>query len=155
MKKVLIVLAVAWIGSVMLCPAGVLAQTGENLPKAKEFRIERSMPEAAVACIGCHRTESPGLFADWSHSRHAAANITCLDCHQADAMDTDVSAEHYKQYERSDQKYGIKEYKVPVAAVVTPKDCSRCHQTVQCEQTRQYHGNYLEDRSMAHEWNEQ
>jgi hydroxylamine dehydrogenase len=127
MKKVLIVLAVAWIGSVMLCPAGVLAQTGENLPKAKEFRIERSMPEAAVACIGCHRTESPGLFADWSHSRHAAANITCLDCHQADAMDTDVSAEHYKQYERSDQKYGIKEYKVPVAAVVTPKDCSRCH----------------------------
>jgi hypothetical protein len=30
----------------------VLAQ---NLPKAKEFRIEGSMPKEAIACIECHR----------------------------------------------------------------------------------------------------
>ena len=69
----------------------------------------------------------PGLFTDWAHSRHASANITCYDCHKADKTDPDVSKSHYKQYERSDLKYGTKEYKVPVSAVVTPKDCSRCH----------------------------
>jgi len=120
------------------------AQSGENFPKIKEFRMERSMPKEAVACIGCHKTEHPGLFADWSHSRHASANITCLDCHQADPKDLDVSQEHYKQYERSDQKFGTKEYKIPITAVVTPKDCSRCHP----DEAKQYgiskHANTIE-----------
>ena len=120
------------------------AQIAANIPKEKEFRIERSMPKEAHACIGCHKTESPGLFADWTRSRHANANITCYDCHKAESTDTDVSREHYKQYERSDLKYGTKEYKVPVAAAVTPKDCSRCHP----DEAKQYgmskHANTLE-----------
>ena len=138
----------------MVCLAGLFmsgatesqAQTSENLAKAKEFRIERSMPKEAVACIGCHKVDSPGIFADWAHSRHASANITCLDCHQAEASDPDVSPEHFKQYERerADQKYGTKEYKVPISAVVTPKDCSRCHP----DEAKQYglskHANTLE-----------
>jgi hypothetical protein len=99
----------------------------QNIPKEKEFRIERGMSEAARACIECHKQESPGLFADWAASRHAAANITCLDCHQADPHDKDVSKKHFKQYERSNTKWGVSEYKVPISAVVTPKDCSRCH----------------------------
>ncbi len=99
----------------------------QNVPKEKAFRIERSMPEAAVACIECHKREHPGLFADWANSRHASANITCLDCHQAEATDPDVSEEHFKQYERADLAYGRKEFKVPISSVVTPKDCSRCH----------------------------
>jgi hypothetical protein len=114
----------------------VLALTGswaadapvqQNTAKEKEFRIERSMPKEAVACIECHKREHPGLFNDWAHSRHASANITCYDCHKADKTDPDVSKSHYKQYERSDLKYGTKEYMVPISAVVTPKDCSRCH----------------------------
>ena len=122
----------------------VFAQTAPNQPKEKEFRIERSMPKEAVACIECHRSEQPGIFADWAHSRHASANITCLDCHRAEEFDPDVSKDHYKQYERSDSKYGQKEYRVPVAAAVTPKDCSRCHP----DEARQYslskHSNTLE-----------
>jgi hypothetical protein len=120
------------------------AQTGENLPKAKEFRIERSMPKEAVACIGCHKTDSPGIFADWAQSRHASANITCLDCHQAEASDPDVSQEHFKQYERADQEYGTKEYKVPISAVVTPKDCSRCHPDEAKQYSVSKHANTLE-----------
>ncbi|MGA8240839.1 MAG: hydroxylamine oxidoreductase, partial [Desulfobacterales bacterium] len=46
-----------------------------NVPKAKEFRIERAMPKEATACIECHKIEHPGLFADWANSRHASANI--------------------------------------------------------------------------------
>lgn len=103
------------------------AQSAKNIPKTKEFRIERSMPKEAVACIECHKAEHPGIFTDWANSRHANANITCYDCHKAESFDPDVSQEHYKQYERSDTKYGTKEFKVPVSAVVTPKDCSRCH----------------------------
>ena len=125
MKKRLII-ALLLLGFGFLIAASTFvadAQTGKNLPKQKVFRIERSMPKEAVACLECHKRESPGLFADWANSRHANANITCLDCHKAEDFDPDVSKEHYKQYERSDQKYGTSEYKVPVSAVVTPKDC--------------------------------
>ena len=108
-------------------PRAADAQSAPNIPTQKEFRIERSMPKEAVACIECHRQVNPGLFADWAKSRHANANITCYDCHIAEEFDKDVSKPHYKQYERSDLKYGKKEYMVPVAAAVTPKDCSRCH----------------------------
>jgi hypothetical protein len=121
-----------------------MGQPEGNMPKMKEFRIERSMPKEAVACIECHKREHPGLFSDWANSRHASANITCYDCHKADAVDPDVSQAHYKQYERSDLKFGTKEYSVPVAAAVTPKDCSRCHP----DESKQYgmskHANTVE-----------
>lgn len=120
------------------------AQTAPNQPKAKEFRIERSMPKQAIACIECHKRESPGIFADWAHSRHASANITCLDCHQAEAFDPDVSQEHFKQYERTDYPFGTQEYKIPVAGVVTPKDCSRCHPDEATQYGRSKHANTLE-----------
>ena len=121
--------------------SGAIAQ---NLPKEKTFRIERSMPKEAIACIDCHRREHPGLFADWANSRHASANITCLDCHQAESFDPDVSQEHYKQYEGDNSKYGTKEYRVPISAVVTPKDCSRCHPDEAKQYSRSKHANTLE-----------
>nr|WP_232364310.1 multiheme c-type cytochrome [Desulforapulum autotrophicum] len=117
----------------------------EDLLKEKEFRIERSMPKEAMACIQCHKQENPGLFADWAHSRHASANITCYDCHKADERDPDVSQEHYKQYERSDRGvYGTKEYRAPVAAAVTPKDCSRCHPDEVKQYSLSKHANTLD-----------
>lgn len=129
MKRYFMILAACAVGAVFTLSSGLAAdsQVQLNMAKDKEFRIERSMPKEAVACIECHKQDQPGLFSDWAHSRHASANITCYDCHKADPSDPDVSKSHYKQYERSDSKYGTKEYMVPVSAVVTPKDCSRCH----------------------------
>jgi len=115
-----------------------------NQPLVKEFRIERSMPKEALACLECHKQEHPGLFADWAASRHASANITCLDCHRAEEFDQDVSLDHYKQYERADHKFGTKEYKVPISAVVTPKDCSRCHPDEAKQYARSKHANTVE-----------
>ena len=115
-----------------------------NAPKEKAFRIERSMPKAAVACIECHKRETPGIFADWAHSRHASANITCYDCHKAAETDPDVSKFHFKQYQRDDTPWGKAEYRVPVAAVVTPKDCSRCHPDEAKQYARSKHANTLE-----------
>jgi hypothetical protein len=97
----------ALVATLLLAPA-ISAQ--QNIPKPKEFRIERSMPPEAVACIECHKQESPGLFTDWAMSRHASANVTCLDCHQAQIGDKDISQEHFKQYERSDTKWGTKNF---------------------------------------------
>lgn len=124
--------------------AGASAAVAQNAPKVKEFRIERSMPREAVACIGCHKREHPGLFADWAHSRHASANITCYDCHRTEEFAPDVSHEHYKQYERSDVQYGTREYRVPVSAVVTPRDCSRCHPDEAIQYERSKHANTIE-----------
>jgi hydroxylamine dehydrogenase len=146
MKKLLCMAAVV-IGLAGILAAGVYiadAQTAANIPKQKEYRIERSMPAQAVACIECHKSEHPGLFADWAKSRHASANITCLDCHQADPSDKDVSIIHFKQYERADVKWGKPEYKIPVAAAVTPKDCSRCHPDEAKQYSRSKHANTLE-----------
>jgi len=146
MKKIIIVagLIVGLAGLVMAGSLVADAQTAQNQAKEKEFRIERSMPKEAVACIECHKKENPGIFADWAHSRHASANITCLDCHKAEEFDADVSKEHFKQYERSDQKFGTKEYKVPITAVVTPKDCSRCHPDEAKQYSLSKHANTLE-----------
>jgi len=146
MKKIVYFTAV-FFGLAGFLLAGAMhadAQTAKNQPKVKEFRIERSMPKEAVACIECHKKENPGIFADWAHSRHASANVTCLDCHQAEKFDPDVSEAHYKQYERSDRPYGTKEYKVPIAAVVTPKDCSRCHPDEAKQYSLSKHANTLE-----------
>lgn len=120
------------------------SQPARNLPKQKEFRIERSMPKQAMACLDCHKNEHPGLFSDWAASRHASANITCLDCHLAEEFDPDVSQDHYKQYERSDRKYGTREYKVPISPVVTPKDCSRCHPDESAQYAKSKHANTIE-----------
>ncbi len=146
MKK-LLCMAVLVIGLAGFLAAGVLiadAQTAANIPTQKEYRIEHSMSPQAVACIECHKSEHPGLFADWAKSRHASANITCLDCHQADPSDKDVSRPHFKQSERSDVKWGKAEFKVPVAAAVTPKDCSRCHPDEAKQYSRSKHANTLE-----------
>lgn len=130
--------------AVVVLLIGAAGGQQKNMPTEKAFRIERSMPPEAMACLECHKSEHPGLFADWARSRHASANITCYDCHAAEAHDKDVSQAHYKQYERSDLKYGRKEYKVPIAAVVTPKDCSRCHPDEAQQYSQSKHANTME-----------
>ena len=80
MKKVWTMTAVMiWLGVGLVWGTMVAqAKTAKNYPKLKEFRIERGMPKEAVACIACHKKESPGIFSDWTRSRHANANITAL-----------------------------------------------------------------------------
>ena len=59
--------------SFLVFPPGVSGQA-TNFAKVKEYRIERSMPPEAVACIECHRASTPGIFADWAKSRHASSS---------------------------------------------------------------------------------
>ena len=133
--------------SLMLVFAGVVpSATAQqtNFPKVKEYRIERSVPPEGVACIECHRQTTPGIFADWAKSRHANANISCLDCHLIQPGDQDIAKGHDQYYGRSDLPYGESKYKVPVASIVTPKDCSRCHPDEATQYSRSKHANTLE-----------
>lgn len=129
----------------LLCLAWALpALAQQAFPKPKEYRIERGMPKQAEACIQCHRQETPGLFADWAMSRHASANITCLDCHQAQESDKDISQAHAKLYDRKELPYGSREFYVPVTAAVSPKDCSRCHPDESAQYAKSKHSNTIE-----------
>jgi len=120
------------------------ALTVENYMKNRSFQLERAMPEEAVACIECHKEEHSGIFADWAASGHAQSGITCLDCHLADPTDKDVSKSHAEVYESGDSKWAKKQYHVPVSAIVSPKDCSRCHPDEAQQYAKSKHANTLE-----------
>ena len=98
----------------------------------KQFQLERSISDEAKACITCHKKENPGQFNDWAESAHAQPNVTCIDCHAAEEGDKDVSKDHL-QYDPT-----------AISAVVTPKDCSRCHPDEAKEYARSKHANTLE-----------
>ena len=101
-------------------------------PSLKEYRIVRSVSPEAQACIQCHAEQNGGIVADWSASRHAHANISCLDCHGAGPADPDISKEH------------LKIDKTPISAIVSPKDCSRCHPAEAAQYAKSKHANTLE-----------
>jgi hypothetical protein len=143
-KKLVFILVGLMAVGLMLSITALSVNAQQNFPKVKEFRIERSIAPEAVACIECHKATNPGLFDDWARSRHASAGITCLDCHLAQPGDTDVAKAHEKYYSQKDLPYGEQKYKVPITAIVTPKDCSRCHPDEVMQYSKSKHANTLE-----------
>jgi len=123
---------VAVVCLLMLAACSDLGAEDLEAPELKEYRIERSISAEAKACIDCHAGESSGIVADWSKSRHAHANVTCLDCHGATVADNDVSAEHLGYAETR------------ISPIVSPKDCSRCHPLEAVQYGKSKHANTLE-----------
>ena len=80
-------------------------------------------PKVAGACMTCHKEKSPGLYKQWFDSEHAAHNVTCLSCHQANRGDADAFAH----------------YDATIATLVTPADCGRCHPKAAEEVGNSYH----------------
>ena len=80
-------------------------------------------PKVAGACMTCHKEKSPGLYMQWYDSEHAAHNVTCLSCHQAQRGDKDA----YKHYDAL------------IATLVTPADCGHCHKREAEEVGASYH----------------
>jgi hydroxylamine dehydrogenase len=73
-----------------------------------------SIPENSKDCVECHQQSknSPGIIDHWKGSTHALKGIGCVECHQAKEGEPDAY-EHYG---------------ATIATIVTPKDCSRCHE---------------------------
>ena len=76
-------------------------------------------------CATCHKKENPGLYNQWKNSKHGENDISCLDCHEAQAADKDAFQHGGKL----------------IATLVTPKDCGKCHRTEAKETMDSYHAN--------------
>lgn len=63
-------------------------------------------------CVECHIQENPGLFRQWNDSQHGQRGVNCFDCHRAGPGDKDGFMHHGQR----------------ISVIVTPQDCSRCHQ---------------------------
>ncbi len=86
--------------------------------------------DPSAACVDCHKKESPGIVSHWKSSRHAARDVGCLACHEAEEKDLDAW-QHEGEW---------------ISSVVTPKDCSECHEAVYEEFEASHHakaGNIL------------
>jgi hypothetical protein len=111
----------------------IFVQWMEVARKRRESGLAEAMiavPKSSQACVDCHAQSTPGIIDHWRGSPHARKGVGCVECHQAN--DTDVDA--------------FKHYGATIATVVTPLDCSRCHNTVFDEFERSHHaaaGNIL------------
>lgn len=106
--------------AVFVCLSGLSAEAFPA-PATAEPSTEWGNPKGQ-ACVDCHMTESPGLYWEWNNSQHGQRGVNCLDCHQAQDGDKD-GFKHMGQY---------------ISIIVSPKDCSHCHET-QFEQMQGSH----------------
>ena len=83
------------------------------------------LPAAAQEnpCWSCHASTTPGIVEQWKSSRHFDAEIGCLDCHAAEEGDADAFRHHGKL----------------IAIIVSPLDCSNCHEQEYIEQKGSHH----------------
>ena len=75
------------------------------------------------ACVTCHTEKTPGIVGQWRDSGHARNDVSCVDCHAAQASDTDAFLHEGTL----------------IATLVTPKDCGGCHEKEAAEVDRSYH----------------
>ncbi len=112
MRKLGLVAAVLLIGL-----ASVSSDTYRSVPV--------TLSEQSTACVACHEGMMAGMVKEWRHSRHYAADVGCFECHAAQPGDADAM-EHFG-YE--------------IAVIVSPKDCSKCHQKEFDEFQASHHAN--------------
>jgi hypothetical protein len=111
----------------------ILVQWMETARKAEEAGLRAphiSVPAASRECVECHAEENPGIVTHWEGSTHAEKGVGCLECHQADLEEADSYLHHGEQ----------------IATIVTPRDCSRCHDHEAMEFAQSHHaaaGNIL------------
>lgn len=97
-------------GSLIGCVMLALVLLAGNASGAGYLLAELS-PQS-VACIDCHKVESPVIYEQWGDSKHFRGNIGCFECHKAEPDDIDA-------FEHEGQMISI---------IVSPKDCARCHE---------------------------
>ena len=63
-------------------------------------------------CVECHRDTTPAAVQQWGSSKHYRGKIGCYECHKAESTDKDAFVHEGRT----------------IAIIVSPKDCSRCHE---------------------------
>jgi hypothetical protein len=100
--------------SVVFLASLLLVQYREVTRKRIEAGLEVphiAVPASSRRCVECHTSTTPGIIEHWRGSKHALKGVGCVDCHQAEKGDVD----------------GWNHEGAFIAAIVTPRDCARCH----------------------------
>jgi hypothetical protein len=86
-------------------------------------RVAAAVSNEAQRCIQCHSFVSKGIVSQWEKSKHSQNDVDCYTCHAADPGDVDAW-----------QHEGF-----TIAVIVSPKDCSGCHDQEFNEQKGSHH----------------
>jgi hypothetical protein len=98
-------------------------------PKVEINKASVELIRATGKCAECHRHETSAVVHEFEMSKHAAAGVTCMACHQALEDKGQEKQEHHGFLMNSK---------------VTALNCSQCHQ-------KQY-DEYLKSRHAAPSW---
>lgn len=90
---------------------------------SSEAADEAKVSKEGQACIDCHKAQSPSFVREWETSEHARKGVDCYSCHKAEKSDPDAM-EHNG---------------FTIAVLVTPKDCSACHNKEVEQMTTSHH----------------
>lgn len=71
-----------------------------------------ALSQQSQTCVECHEATSPGIVGQWKESAHEKSHVGCFECHQAEKGARDAF-EHNGFL---------------IATIVSPKDCSHCHE---------------------------
>lgn len=104
---------------VVLKRPGLVIAGRPAVPVSPAARTTAATPEIQPSvetkkCIACHRQNfiSTAQIEEWKKSAHAKNNVGCFECHRAQKGEADAYEHH-----------GF-----TIATIVSPKDCSACHQ---------------------------
>jgi hypothetical protein len=106
-------------GAILLLMQGVGFASVKAPPK--EFSDETR------ECVACHKKNNPGIVQQWGDSKHYRAKVGCYECHAAEEGEVDA-------YIHDDKK--VKKH---ISTIVSPKDCSSCHEKEVVEMTESHH----------------
>lgn len=111
--------------SLSLMMVVVFAFSPKNVINDQSAKLSSTPADESDQCIICHGKTGNGktIVEQWSMSKHSKNGVSCLDCHIADKNDADAFEHHGKT----------------IATIVTPKDCSTCHDKEYNEFSKSHH----------------
>jgi formate-dependent nitrite reductase cytochrome c552 subunit len=112
----LVLVSIFLAGIWVFAPWSVAQAETSPLPIAEESVETR-------ACVGCHKEFNVNIYQQWGRSKHYGANVGCYECHRAESSDADAFDHN-----------GF-----TIATIVSPKDCSACHQQAAKEFSESHH----------------
>ena len=92
------------LATLLAVAAGLSAQLAQ--PKPAQIGTE------SRTCMACHQRSTPGIVGQWKISAHSRNGVGCFECHRAAKGDKDAMDHN-----------GFL-----ISTIVSPKDCSLCHQ---------------------------
>ena len=110
--KTLRVLIIGLIAVVLVLGVALIILVISNAGQPVNLETVNVLAGSTDECVTCHRTATPGIVDQLSHSTMAAAEVTCRDCHEV-AANYNGAVEHEGSY---------------VLAAPTTSKCQKCHE---------------------------